>query len=81
MEGGAYVTTDEGLLPIHLASHSGFTAGIRTLLSSNFNTIAIRENTEMMLSLDFAVNELSDENSSLMDEDDPAPMEPASADT
>ena len=78
MEGGAYVTTDEGLLPIHLASHSGFTAGIRTLLSSNFNTIAIRENTEMMLSLDFAVNELSDENSSLMDEDDPAPMEESS---
>ena len=34
---------DEGLLPIHLASMDGFTAGIRTLLSANFDSISITQ--------------------------------------
>ncbi len=62
-EEATHVTTDEGLLPIHLASMSGFTAGIRTLLSAKFDIISSRENTEMMLPLDFAVDGFREENS------------------
>lgn len=61
-EGANHISTDEGLLPIHLASMSGFVAGIRTLLSYSFEVISIRESTEMMLPLDFAVDGLNDEN-------------------
>ena len=57
-------TNEEGLLPIHLASMSGFTAGIRTLLSSKFDIISSRENTEMMLPLDLAIEGFREENSS-----------------
>lgn len=70
-EGAVYVTNDEGLLPIHIASMYGFTAGIRTLLSAKFETIDFRENIENMLPLDFAVDGFKEENSSLkMDEDE-----------
>lgn len=58
------IATDEGLLPIHLAAMSGFTAGIRTLLSATFESIQKRELTEFMLPLDFAVDGLSEEHSS-----------------
>lgn len=50
------VTTDEGLLPIHLAAMSGFSTGLRTLFAYNFKTIYCRECTEMMLPIDFAVD-------------------------
>lgn len=50
------LTTDEGLLPMHLAAISGTSAGIRTLLGFGLSTIFARENTEAMLPLDFAVD-------------------------
>ena len=49
------ITNDEGLLPLHLAAMSGFSAGIRTIFAYGFNTIYARENTEEMLPIDFAV--------------------------
>ena len=49
-------TTDEGLLPIHLAAMSGFSSGLRTLFAYNFKTIECRECTELMLPIDFAVD-------------------------
>ncbi len=55
-----FVSNDEGLLPIHLASSSGFTAGLRTLLSSEFPTILCRDKLENMTPLDIAVNELEE---------------------
>lgn len=55
---GVFVTSDEGLLPIHLACSAGFTAGLRTLLSSEFSTISSRDKLENMLPLDIAVQEL-----------------------
>jgi hypothetical protein len=51
-----YVTTDEGLLPIHLAAMSGFSAGLRTIMAHGFDTIYRKEMTEFMLPLDFAVD-------------------------
>merc|ERR1719491_2621946 len=55
---GVFVTSDEGLLPIHLATSAGFAAGLRTLLSSEFSTISSRDKLENMLPLDVAVQEL-----------------------
>ena len=49
------ITNDEGLLPLHLAAMSGFSAGIRTIFAYGFRTIYARENTEEMLPLDFAI--------------------------
>lgn len=67
------ISTDEGLLPIHLAAMSGFTAGIRTLLSYTFETIYTRELTEMMLPLDFAVEGFKEEMTNI--EQDSSPQE------
>lgn len=53
------ITTDEGLLPIHMAAMTGFAAGIRTLFAYNFESIYEQESTEMMLPLDFAVDGLT----------------------
>jgi len=52
------MTTDEGLLPVHISAMSGFAAGLRTLLSYSHETIFARENTELMLPLDFATDGL-----------------------
>jgi len=54
-----HVMTDEGLLPIHLAAMSGFSAGLRTIFAYNHETVYSRESTEMMLPLDFAVDGLN----------------------
>ena len=67
------ITTDEGILPVHLAAMNGCHAGLRTIFAYDFSTMFIRENTELMLPLDFAVDgyrgeiekeELSDTNQS-----------------
>ena len=50
------ITNDEGLLPLHLAAMSGFSAGIRTIFAFSFSTVYARENTEEMLPLDFAID-------------------------
>lgn len=50
------ITNDEGLLPLHLAAMSGFSAGIRTIFAYSFTTVYARENTEEMLPLDFSVD-------------------------
>jgi hypothetical protein len=55
-----FVTNDEGLLPIHLAASSAFEIGIRTLLSSEFRTIYLRDKLEDMLPLDIAVQKLAE---------------------
>jgi len=77
-EDSVNVTTDEGLLPTHLAAMSGFTAGLRTLLSTKIDTIKMRESTENMLPLDFAVegykNESDDKESSGADDDETQSM-------
>lgn len=52
----ACIATDEGLLPIHLAAMTGFSAGLRTIMAYDFNTIYSKESTELMLPLDFAVD-------------------------
>lgn len=52
------LTNDEGLLPIHLAAMSGAVHGIRTILGFGVSTIFVRENTEEMLALDFAIDGL-----------------------
>ena len=61
------VTTDEGLLPIHLAAMSGFSTGLRTLFAYNFKTIYCRECTEMMLPIDFAVDGYNSEEVEVSD--------------
>jgi len=61
------VTTDEGLLPIHLAAMSGFSAGLRTIFAYNFETVYSRESTEMMLPLDFAVDGLNSKKGDAQD--------------
>ncbi len=56
------VRTDEGLLPIHLAAISRFNAGIRTILSTDYKSIAARE-SEFMLPVDFAIDSMKEEGS------------------
>jgi len=70
------ITTDEGLLAIHYSSMSGFTAGIRTLLSTKFDIISSRTNHDMMLPLDFAIDGLEEENFSDAETDDSSTHNP-----
>lgn len=63
------IETDEGLLAIHLASISGFTAGIRTLLAMSTDTVSVRESTELKLPLDFAVDSYMEEKENLMNDE------------
>ena len=68
-----FVTNDEGLLPLHLAAMSGFEAGLRTLLASEFSSIYSRDKLEGMLPLDLAVHQLAElisEESSDSDQED-----------
>jgi ankyrin repeat protein len=55
-----FVTNDEGLLPIHLSSSSGFVGGLRTLLASEFTTIFKKDKLEGMLPIDVAAHQLQE---------------------
>ena len=74
-----FVTNDEGLLPIHLSSSSGFVGGLRTLLASEFTTIFEKDKLEGMLPIDLAAHQLQEyvnedeadlQNDELDDDDD-----------